>query len=460
MRNYLLATVASVAMVGLSTGSALAYALPQTDPYDMQSAWNAPKNTPDPGKVIVRLNGFVAVDAAVLGTTGDHGIAGTPNAAAKDQPYGLAGYFRMYFGIDGRTTNGLIYGANTEMRTNFAGPNGSAATYTVSGGMSGPSGNSTASLWYTRRAYTYVGGDSWGILRIGQGDGPLSLFTGAGIQSGEAYDTGQWDGDICDMVGQGCLSWVFPDVGNEYDSAKITYMTPKFGGLSAGVSFAPSSAALTGTGAQQANAGGSANQSVSVVGSDVQRPRNLMEIAARWQGNLGPAAVDVYGGYWASGIVGAATPAALPGGVTKVRGLGIYDGGLSVTMSGFSVFGAINGGVTNGQAGTPLVVLASGRKKNQFAWTAGAQWSGGPWTVGASYYTYADQGSNGGTGNRTANAVSIGGDYTVTPGLDFFLEYIYGGIKQAGVNFVDAGGPAANNNKITTNALLATALFR
>jgi predicted porin len=455
MRNYLLASAALLGLVAASGAQAAQFA--PTDASKNSSAFGAPQTNPDPGKIIVHMGGLVAVDAGGWNTSSDK----SATTGAKNQPYGIGGYFRLYFGVDGQLTNGLKYGANAEMRTDFAGgAPGGMSLAAGSAGVGNASANSTASLWYTRRAYGYLAGDNWGLVRVGQGDGPLSLFTGSGITTGEAYDTGAWDGDICDVISAGCLSWVFPDVGNEYDSAKITYMTPKFGGLTAGVSFAPSSAALSGTGAQQANAGGSANQSVSVVGSDTQRPRNLMEIAARWQGNLGPAAVDVYGGYWASGIVGAATPAALPGGVTKVRGLGIYDGGLSVTMSGFSVFGAINGGVTNGQAGTPLVVLASGRKKNQFAWTAGAQWSGGPWTVGASYYTYADQGSNGGTGNRTANAVSIGGDYTVTPGLDFFLEYIYGGIKQAGVNFVDAGGPAANNNKITTNALLATALFR
>jgi predicted porin len=454
MRSYLLASAALLGLVVAGTADAATFA--QSDASKNSSAFGAPQTNPDPGKIIVHMGGLVAVDGYVGSSTSDK----SKTSAAKLQPYSIGGYFRLYFGVDGKLTNGMIYGAKSEMRTNFAGPNGSAATYTVSGGMSGPSGNSTASLWYTRRAYTYVGGDSWGILRIGQGDGPLSLFTGAGIQSGEAYDTGQWDGDICDMVGQGCLSWVFPDVGNEYDSAKITYMTPKFGGFQAGISFAPTGAALSGAGDLQANAGGNNRQSTTTLTSDTTRARNLYEIAARWQGNLGPVALEAFAGYWGSGIVGAATPGTYAAGVTKVNGLSIYDGGISLTASGFSVFGSINGGKTNGQAGTPEVVLASGRKKDQFAYIVGAQYGNGPWTVGASYYAYANQGANGGTGNRTAVGIDVGGQYTVTTGLDFFLEGIYGQIKQAGVNFADAGGPAANNNKITTTAVLATILVR
>jgi len=453
MRNYLLASAAILGLLAASGAQAANFTA--TDPMHGAGSAGAPKNNPDPGKVIVRVAGLVAIDVGVISTDSDK----SKTTSAKNQPYGMAGYFRLYFGVDGKLTNGMIYGANSEMRTQFAGglPQGYAGTAAVGNS----SANSGASLWYTRRAYAYIGGDSWGLVRLGQTDGPLSLLVGGGITTGEAYDTGQWDGDICDFVGTGCLSWAFPVVGNEYDSAKITYMSPKFSGFQVGVSFAPSSAALSGVGDGQASAGVSNNrQSTSTAVSDVTRPRNLFEIAARWQGNLGPVAVDAVAGYWGSGIVGAATPAALPAGVTKVNGLSVYDAGLSVGMSGFSVFGHVNGGKQNGQAGTPQVVLASGRKKDAFAYIVGAQYTSGPYTVGASYYSLDNQGANGGTGNRTQRAFDIGGSYNVVPGLDFFLEYIYGAIHQNGVNFVDAAGPAGNNNTIKTNAVLATMLVR
>jgi len=452
MRNYLLASAALVGLVAASSAQAATFAT--SDPSKNASAFGAPQTSPEPGEIIVHMGGLVAVDVGVIGNNSDK----SQTTSAKLQPYGIGGYFRLYFGVDGKLTNGMIYGAKSEMRTNFAG--GQPVGYTGTQTVGNASANSTASLWYTRRAYTYIGGDSWGLVRIGQGDGPLSLFSGSSITTGEAYDTGHWDGDVCDFIGSNCLSWVFPDVGNEYDSAKITYMTPKMNGFQAGVSFAPSSAALTGNDGFLANSGASARQSVSTVSSDVTRPRNLFEVAARWSGNLGPVAVDTWGGYWGSGVVGAATAAAYPAGVTKVAGLSIYNWGTSFTYQGFSLFGTINGGVTNGQAGTPLVTLASGRKKDQLAGIAGVQYSSGPYTVGTAYYQVERQGSNGGTGNRTERGFDVGGNYTVVTGLDFFLGYTYGTIHQNGVNFVDAGGAATANNKSTSNALIGTILVR
>src|SRR4249920_3728281 len=126
----------------------------------------------------------------------------------------MGGFFRLYFGVDGKMNNGLIYGANAEMRTIFAGQ--APPGYTTSGAIANASANSNGSLWYTRRAYVYLGGDNFGIFRIGQGDGPLGLFSGN--STGEFYDTGNWNGDIPNLLGGGTIAWFFPTVGNEYGS--------------------------------------------------------------------------------------------------------------------------------------------------------------------------------------------------------------------------------------------------
>jgi hypothetical protein len=452
MRNYLLATVASVAMVGLSTGSALAYALPQTDPYDMQSAWNAPKNTPDPGKVIVRLNGFVAVDAAVLGTTGDHGIAGTPNAAAKDQPYGLAGYFRMYFGIDGRTTNGLIYGANTEMRTNFAGPNGTQS-YVTATSVGSASGQSTASTWYTRRAFVYLGGDSWGIVRLGANDGPVGIFDESGVTTGEAFSTGGWDGDGPNFTGNAGLSWPFFDTGNEYDPDKITYMTPNIGGFMAGVSFAPSNVTLAATGGTGAAGGLGDRQSTSGVAADATRPRNIIEIGARYKGPLGPVGVEVYAGYVHADTINDYAP-----GVLHYYDLSEVDGGLALTFAGVTAFGhIITGNFNAGNSETLMPKLAGPRHKTAgFTYIAGAQYSTGPWTAGGAFYNFTSEGSAAGTSALTQTGAWVGGNYNPIKGLNFYLEYLYGTKHQAGVDFIDGTASAALGNRISSNTLVST----
>ena len=441
MRNYLLASAALLGLVAATSAQAATFA--PSDPSRNSSAFGAPQTKPEPGKIIVHMGGLVAVDAAYANSGPDKSAIN----GSKNSSVGMDGYFRLYFGFDGKLTNGMIYGAKSEMRTNFASP------------VAGTSAGSFASTWSTRRAYGYVGGDSWGIVRIGQGDGPLSLFTGGGISTGEAFSTGAWDGDACAYVGNGCVSWAFLDVGAEYVPNKITWVSPSWGGLQLGASFAPSNAALNANGNSTASAGGNPAQITSALSTDVVRPKNLFEVAARWQGNLGPVAVDGMVGYLGSDVVKPASAAALPAGVSSVKGLSVVDAGLSLTYMGASVFGHISTGTTNGAA-TPRVQLASGRKKDGLAWVVGAQYSTGPYTVGTSWYQHDSQGSNAGTGNRQERGFAVGGQYTVVTGFDVFLEYLWASRKQAGVNFVDSAGSALNNNKVTTSMVMLTGLWR
>ena len=441
MRNYLLASAALLGLVAATSAQAATFA--PSDPSRNASAFGAPQTKPEPGKIIVHMGGLVAVDAAYANSGPDKSAIN----GSKNSSVGMDGYFRLYFGFDGKLTNGLIYGAKSEMRTNFASPVGST------------SGGSFASTWSTRRAYGYVGGDSWGIVRIGQGDGPLSLFTGGGITTGEAFSTGAWDGDACAYVGNGCVAWAFLDVGAEYVPNKITWVSPSWGGLQLGASFAPSNAALNANGNSTASATGNPSQITSTSATDTVRPKNLFEVAARWQGNLGPVAVDGSLGYLGSDVVKPTSAAALPAGVTSVKGLSVADAGLSLTYMGASVFGHISTGAMNGAA-TTRVQLASGRKKDGLAWVVGTQYSTGPYTVGTSWYQFDSQGSNAGTGNRQERGFALGGQYTVVTGFDVFLEYLWASRKQAGVNFVDASGSALNNNKVTTSMVMLTGLWR
>lgn len=456
MRNTLLG---ATALLGLMVGSAQAANFAPTDAFQNAGSSGAPKNNPEPGKIIVRLSGLVSVDLGVVGSDADRSHV----TNAKNQPYGMSGYFRLYFGVDGRMNNGLIYGANAEMRTDFAG--GLPGGYSGTASTGNASANASASTWYTRRAYAYIGGDNIGIFRAGQGDGPLSLFLGN--STGEFYDTGNWDGNACDLVSAGCVAWFFPDVGNEYASNKITWVSPKFYGFNLGASFAPSSAALSSNGSGPAFAGANQNQATSNLATDVQRPRNIFEIAGRYQGTVGPVGVDGMLGYSGSDVVDGTTaffPTSIGGGgVSGYHGLSVYDAGLTLSYLGFQVFGHVTGGKMNGSF-TPQAKLLSGREKDGLAWTTGVAYGQGPWVIGASYTQNESQGANGqvGTGsavvgNRKEVGVSVGGTYTLTPGVDLYLEYLYGLRHQNGVNFRDgAAGLATDSNGISTNMLIGT----
>ena len=326
------------------------------------------------------------------------------------------------------------------MRTNFL--PGGASSYTNTGNAGNASANSTASLWYTRRAFAYVGTPTLGILRYGQGDGALSLFTGAGITTGEAFSTGGWDGDVPDLMpGNSFGGWAFNDIGNEYTSNKIAYISPTFAGFNFSASYAPSSCVLSGNQNASAAAGGNCEQTSSVLASDLARPTNIVEAAVRWQPTFGPVAFDSMVGYQHSGHVnnGNALPA-LSG--QKFKGVDVFDAGASATIYGASIFGHIVTGTENGIV-TPTAISPTRGAPKMLSWVAGLMYSNGPWTVGASYWSLNKAGALTGLGNESFRGEAVGGYYTITNGWNVFLEYLHGERHQAGVNFMDVGGPTS-----------------
>lgn len=433
MRKFLLAT-ASVAVLGLTAGAANAARFAESDPSKDSSAFAAPQATPAPGKIVVRVGGNVWSEFGVGSSTLDKSKSNT----GKLQPYGMYGGMRLYFGVDGQLTNGILYGANYEIRTN-------------SGILGGSSANTTANTLYARRAYVYIGANSWGLFRLGQGDGPTSLFNGN--TTGEFFSTGAWDGDVPGLFGNAALAWAFPVVGNEYGSAKITYVSPSFNGFQVGLSFAPSNAAQTGgVGGSAALGGVDRQSSLGAAGVDSGRARNIFEVAGRYSGNLGPVGTYLMAGYTGSNVVDNNTGAG-----AQFWGLSIFDVGVAFNYMGIQPFAHLTTGKMNG-ALTPQQKLA-GRKKDGLAWVAGLAYGNGPYTVGASWYSFDSQGSPVGTSNRQEYGLAIGGNYNVTNGLDFYLEYLYGVRKQAGFNF-ETGAAGAAVNKTTASGAMATMQVR
>jgi hypothetical protein len=472
MRKLLLASAAVLGFAGTSHAAGLVELNQATTPPSVAtsggvatpsflSAFSAPKTNPDPGNVIVRFDGLVAFDTGFTSANGNKSnvyTAGVVTGTGKGDAYENNGYFRLYGGIDGKLLNGIIWGANFEMRTNFSG--GAPGGYTIAAPSSvvtvNGSADSTAALWYTRRAFGYVGAPVWGLVRYGQTDGPLSLFTGAGITTGEAFSTGAWDGDLPDMLpGNSYTGWAFNDIGNEYTQNKIVYLSPTLFGANFAVSFAPNSSNLQIDNGADYAAGNNINQASSVLASDLARPRNIIEAAARWQGTFGPVSIDSMFGMQHSGVVNNGNSLS-PG--VKAKGLDTIDGGASVTIFGASVYGHVLGGTMNG-TGTPDPVGPRGSPKG-WSWVEGLQYTIGPWTVGASYWSFINNGSTAGIGMQSMRATAVGGYYAVTPSWNVFLEWLHGQRHQAGVNFMDAGTgvPTTLGNNVTTNAIALSSI--
>ena len=139
MRHYLLA---SAALLGLTAGMAQAATLSTESYTDKGPAGSTPnfasvgpsvQTSPDPGKMTVRMGGWVMTAIGAMGgnvangtstfTGTAGGVATTSTAPAgtqkvKTNPYGFDSFAYLYFGVDGRTINNLLYGALVEVRNN------------------------------------------------------------------------------------------------------------------------------------------------------------------------------------------------------------------------------------------------------------------------------------------------------------------------------------------------------
>jgi hypothetical protein len=396
--------------------------------------------------------------------------------AKTNQGLSFISYIRLYPGFDAVAANGLKYGVAAEIRQDVGSGNvGGQTTFFGRGGggvygsISGD--NPYRSGLYWRRAYGYIGGDNWGTIRVGSGDGPSNL-----LSSGKMYvNGGGWNGDDPSLrmnnVGP---AWPFFDVGNLYITNKFVYLTPQFYGFDAGFSYEPNTNALTqsnGCSFGLASAGCDRLSSISVDGGD-NNPReqakrmNTMEMFARYRGTFGGVGVSAFGGYIGSGSVGTNNTVGNYGfpAATQYDGLGFGLGGGQITYAGVSVGGLIQGG--NYNRGYALKPTGA---PNAFAWLAGFTHTIGPVIWGASYWQAEAAGSyvpawqaggnqQNGVGNlQKERGFQAGATYAVAPGMSVYLSYLWGDRKQNNVNLLtgQTSGDARFYNNTTTAQIVS-----
>ena len=424
---------------------------------------------PTPGTIVVHFNGKVQVDfAGSWSSVDNHLVTATPRpdignattapaagslaavlgnngiGSVKVQPQNFFSFARIYAGGDGMATNGLRYGAAIEIRQNFTGQ-------ASSNGSSGASGYASLETMYVRRAFTYVAGENWGIVRMGQADGLIGIFDN-GVTTFQFLPTGNLNG--------GDLQGTFPSnvsptfvflgqAGNEYGNAKAVYLSPQIAGFDFGFQYAPNTSngngiggvgnalngSITGSGTGTGLSCTIANTGCPSLSSgpgiqDGSRALNQTAIGVRYQGAFGGLGVLAYGVYeisQAANYTGLKTPAVLgttttPGSKFNgtYNGLSFGSGGVAVTYAGFTVGGNIIGGKINQQlalqpsGGAPLLGVL-----------AGAKYVSGPWTMGIVGEEWWDQGTAtlSGLTQRKARALDAGVGYAVAPGFSVFAEY-------------------------------------
>jgi predicted porin len=428
-------------------------------PLPIQSANNANNRSvvaqtngianPTPGSIVVHLNGRVLFGAVAESSTLDVFQAAPNLPPTKLDPLGTVGFMRIFSGVDGMATNGLRYGASIELRQDFGPSVGSTAN-------SGGSANSFSSTVFVRRAFTYFANDKFGIVRLGQGDGPIGLFD-AGITTFQTFDTGGWDSDLTGTVPANAqVAFPFSSLqGAEYIPSKFVYMSPQLAGFDFGFAYAPNNGALnqgptinslTSTAATLTTCGvaasGCSTLAASTVPLDGSRFRNYTETGIRYQGSFGPIGLYGFGLYVNSGHVN--VKPAVPG--SQFNGLNYGDFGLVATYGGWTFGGHGTIGQYNG-----VNALQPKGGAPASAWLVGLQYATGPFVAGASYYVYNSQGSplTVGIAQRREVGLAIGATYTLAPGLDLIASYLYGTRHQGDFDFATGTvGPFNNNTKV------------
>ena len=466
------------------------------------SAYNlSPFSTPAPGTVNLRfdlrLDAFPQV-AWWTGMNGNSGVATVGNLSSvgnKQSPYGINGFVRIDIGLDGMTKQGIRYGAFTEIRENTfnligsggqfnVGAPGSAATAaptflnsvtTASATSSGTSSFNQQNTLYVRQAWAYIGTDNLGIIRIGQGFSSNSLMQ---LGLGDEFDDGGWVAIASSSLFPSAIAptWPWADSGNEYQAARIGYLSPVVAGFDLTTTFAPNNLPMFNAPTCSAATAyaGCISQSSSNLPSDIARYRNEFEIGLRYRNSIGPVGLAI-AGVWthsAATEAGPFTPAMAT--VPRSVGLGVGNpsnvlnyNGLNMGMIGAEVslfkylaigsnvlFGAYNG--SWGLQNNPVCVsatLCQDSKTMAIAWTAGVRYTIPtlPMTVGTHYFNYKYQGQPGLPTQRVSQGVDVGATYGLGPGAVIVAEYLWGQNTQGGFNFLtnaDTGEAATLNNKV------------
>jgi hypothetical protein len=398
------------------------------------------------------------------------------------------------------TKQGIRYGAFTEVRENTfnligsggqfnVGAPGSAATAaptflnsvtTASATSSGTSSFNQQNTLYVRQAWAYIGTDQLGIIRIGQGFSSNSL-----MQTGlnDEFDDGGWvafgaSGPYPSAVAP---TWPWADSGNEYQAARIGYLSPVVAGFDLTTTFAPNNLPMfnSATCSSATAYAGCISQSSSNLPSDIARYRNEFEIGLRYRNSFGPVGLAVSGVWTHSATTSAgpftpamatASPASAalgnPGNILSYNGLNIGMVGAEVSLFKYlAVGGNVLFGAYNGQWGmqnNPVCVSATvcqNSKTMAIAWVGGARYTipQAPMTFGGSYFNYKYQGQPGLPTQRVSQGIDVGATYGLGPGAVVVAEYLWGQNTQGSFNFLsgqDTGPAAALNNKVQVQTAL------
>jgi len=308
---------------------------------------------------------------------------------------------------DGKADNGLLYGAKVELQN-----------------------STSASSVETDEASVYLSG-TWGRIELGDFDGAadtLAIYAPlVGIE--------QIDGDAYDFLDTGTATPVrfgaqpffglvkAPDSG---DATKVMYLTPRFAGVQAGISYATQN--------------GSEAQSVVALKSQTAGYKDFWEFGANYTGTF--AGFSVAAG--ATGSMASGEDRQFPPfttAATQLEDFFAWQAGAQLGYAGFK-FG---GGYIDGD---DFGALRNTEAGDATAWHVGASYTAGPFAVGV---TYADaEGAKAGFTTYASDYKTYGGGvaYTLAPGFVVQADLMYVDEDLVGVGPTNTGVTADNEGYV------------
>ncbi len=329
----------------------------------------------------------------------------------------------------------------------------------------------------TDEAYAYFSG-GWGRFNVGSEDGATYLLQVAAPSADSNVDGlrnyvqalnpaaavfGAAGATILGLNQTGTLDYdQISDPTDAHNTERLSYMTPKFNGFQAGVSYAP-------TQGQQAT--GSA---IFPLTSDLQTDdyENIWDVGARWDGEYQGFGISVGGGYSNAELEADPAAPAINAAPVLSDGLTQWNAGLNLAFSGFSVGGSYLRADTSNldtlQINNAGATVNSDLDVEQETWVVGAAYDNGPWHVGASYLNQniardssivtaagADDGEVGAIDAET-DRFTIGGGYTFGPGMTFRGAVAWGSFDDAARLADTTNGAGTSNDGFGTANVAAT----
>lgn len=245
-------------------------------------------------------------------------------------------------------------------------------------------------------SYAYFSG-GWGRVNFGNEDGVAYLLQVAAPSADSNIDglRSTVQGFTYEGAGAGTISALDydhaqfgngPTDGTTAPTDRISYLTPKFNGFQAGLSYAPRAELATGI------------LSLAPLAAGFE---DLWEAAVRWDGEFEGVGISFGGGY--STADNQAAAGAEPEG---------WNVGFNLAWNQFSFGGswldeedAFGGG-------------AFGTTEHT-TWVLGAAWDNGPYHVGVSYLDKEDENILAAGDSFDSHKVTVGGGYTFGPGMTF-----------------------------------------